>query len=157
MKPSSTPCSTPEDSLSPWWVRRDRPMSKPQTADPPMIANRPRASAGVDSRKSTWRSPVARAVGARRWAERRHEPEPASNAKADGAAASSVMPGSSRLGAPHSKQRRSAQASTLTARAMTSPSTLSEIRDCTAIASFAHPASGITSVGLNAVDAVSPR
>jgi MFS family permease len=45
----------------------------------------------------------------------------------------------------------------LTARAMTRPMTTSETVDCTAIADFAHGASGITSVGLNAVLLVNPR
>ncbi len=50
-----------------------------------------------------------------------------------------------------------AQAKTLTARAITSPTTVSEMSDCSAIVSFAHQAMGITSVGLKAVDVVRPR
>ena len=50
-----------------------------------------------------------------------------------------------------------AQVNTLTARAITNPTTASEIRDCAPIATLAHGANGITSVGLNAVEAVSPR
>ena len=45
----------------------------------------------------------------------------------------------------------------LTARAMTRPMTTSETVDCTAIADVAQGASGITSVGLNAVLLVKPR
>ena len=58
-------------------------------------------------------------------------------------------------------ERRSAsaigQVNTFTARAMTRPSTVSEISDCTAIMSFAQFFMGITSVGLNAVLVVIPR
>jgi hypothetical protein len=39
----------------------------------------------------------------------------------------------------------------LTARAITSAASMSDIADCTSIASFAHFDMGITSVGLNAV------
>ena len=46
---------------------------------------------------------------------------------------------------------------TLTARAMTRPSTASEMKDWTVIAIFAHGTSGITSVGLKAVALVYPR
>jgi hypothetical protein len=45
----------------------------------------------------------------------------------------------------------------LTARAMTSPTTTSEIIDWVAIISFAHARIGITSVGLKAVLVVTPR
>jgi len=48
-------------------------------------------------------------------------------------------------------------AKTFTARAMTSPRTVSEMTDCTAIAILAHGTSGIASVGLNAVALVNPR
>jgi hypothetical protein len=44
-----------------------------------------------------------------------------------------------------------------TARAITSPRTASEPNACTVIASLAHRASGMTSVGLNAVAFVKPR
>ena len=47
--------------------------------------------------------------------------------------------------------------STFTARAMTRPTTASEISDWSDIVSFAHTATGMTSVGLNAVLVVSPR
>src|ERR1700693_4389422 len=43
------------------------------------------------------------------------------------------------------------QAKMLTAREMTKASVMSEASDCSAISSFAHPVSGIVSVGLNAV------
>jgi hypothetical protein len=46
---------------------------------------------------------------------------------------------------------------TLTARAITRPTTVSEMIDCSAIVSFAHAAMGMTSVGLKAVLVVSPR
>ena len=46
---------------------------------------------------------------------------------------------------------------TLTARAMTRPSTASEMKDWTVMAIFAHGTSGITSVGLKAVALVYPR
>jgi hypothetical protein len=46
---------------------------------------------------------------------------------------------------------------TFTARAMTRPTTASEISDWSAMVSFAHTATGITSVGLKAVLVVSPR
>ena len=49
------------------------------------------------------------------------------------------------------------QVKTFTARAMTSPRMPSETSDCTAIAIFAHGASGMTSVGLKAVALVKPR
>ena len=45
----------------------------------------------------------------------------------------------------------------LTARAITSAPTPSDTADCTAIVSLAHRASGITSVGLNAVAFVNDR
>src|SRR6266550_5323816 len=45
---------------------------------------------------------------------------------------------------------------TLTARAMTRPKMTSEMRACSAIVSFAHRASGIVSVGLNATAVVTP-
>jgi hypothetical protein len=45
---------------------------------------------------------------------------------------------------------------TFTALAITSPKTISEISDCSAIVSFAHGVMGMTSVGLNAVLVVSP-
>jgi hypothetical protein len=45
----------------------------------------------------------------------------------------------------------------LTARAITRPMITSDTSDCSAIVSFAHPAMGITSVGLNAVLLVRPR
>ncbi len=44
-----------------------------------------------------------------------------------------------------------------TARAITSPMITSELVAWTAMASFAHRASGMTSVGLNAVEFVNPR
>ena len=44
-----------------------------------------------------------------------------------------------------------------TARAITSPRTTSEISACTAIVILAQGASGIASVGLNAVALVKPR
>ena len=43
-----------------------------------------------------------------------------------------------------------------TARAITSPITVREISDCTAMVSFAHGIIGMTSVGLNAVLVVMP-
>jgi hypothetical protein len=45
----------------------------------------------------------------------------------------------------------------LTARAITSPTTTSEMIDCSAVVSFAHADIGSTSVGLNAVLVVRPR
>ena len=45
----------------------------------------------------------------------------------------------------------------LTARAITSPRIMMEQTACTVIASFAQRASGITSVGLNAVASVKAR
>jgi len=45
----------------------------------------------------------------------------------------------------------------LTALAITSPRMASELIACTVIAALAHRASGITSVGLNAVALVKPR
>ena len=47
-------------------------------------------------------------------------------------------------------------ANALTARAMTSAITVSEISDCNVIVSFAHGTMGITSVGLNAMLVDSP-
>ena len=59
---------------------------------------------------------------------------------------------------PQPKDRReTAYENTLTARAITRPTTVREIRDCSAIVSFAHRAMGMTSVGLNAVLVVRPR
>jgi hypothetical protein len=49
------------------------------------------------------------------------------------------------------------QLKTFTARAITRPTTISEITDCAAIISFAQARMGITSVGLNAVLVVMPR
>ncbi len=46
---------------------------------------------------------------------------------------------------------------TLTARAITRPTTLSETIDCSAIVSLGHAFMGMTSVGLKAVLVVSPR
>ena len=48
-------------------------------------------------------------------------------------------------------------AKTLTARAITSPITVREMSDWSAIVSFAQRASGMTSVGLKAVLVVTPR
>jgi hypothetical protein len=45
----------------------------------------------------------------------------------------------------------------LTARAITRPRIMREQTACTVMASVAHRASGITSVGLNAVASVKPR
>ena len=45
----------------------------------------------------------------------------------------------------------------LTARAITSPRMAREVAACTVMAALAHRASGITSVGLNAVALVKPR
>ena len=54
MKPSSAPCSTPEDSLTLCWLsRRKPPTATPATADPPITTNSPAASSKVDRAKST--------------------------------------------------------------------------------------------------------
>ncbi len=60
-------------------------------------------------------------------------------------------------GCERGREGPSSQVNTLTARATTSPRTASEISDCTPMAILAHGARGSTSVGLNAVDDVSPR
>ena len=49
------------------------------------------------------------------------------------------------------------QENTLTARAITRPTTVSAISDCSAIVNFAQRAIGMTSVGLKAVLVVKPR
>ena len=53
--------------------------------------------------------------------------------------------------------RTAAHANTFTARAITRPSSASEISDCTVMAILAQGASGIASVGLKAVAFVKPR
>ena len=55
------------------------------------------------------------------------------------------------------KPPASSQASTLTARATTSPRMTNETRDCTPMTILAQGASGMTSVGLKAIELVSPR
>ena len=59
--------------------------------------------------------------------------------------------------APIVTAERADQLNAFTARAITSPRIASEMRDCNVIASFAHGAIGIASVGLKAVAFVNPR